>query len=840
MGRTTRLFLLLGLVCLVAAPAAAAIPPPSAHFGFRMGADRKLVEWDDLVRYFRILDRESTSIRVTELGKSTEGRPFLMATIASPATLASLERYRDIQARLADPRQTTPRQAEALIAQGKPVVLITCSIHSTEVASTLTAIEFVYRLLTEDNPRHRAILDNTIFLLIPSLNPDGVDKVANWYKRYLGTPYEGASMVELYHKYTGHDDNRDWYMFTQAETRLTVEKAHNAWHPQIVYDVHQMGQNGARMFVPPWLDPIDPNIEPLIAQQGNLFGMAMATDLTAAGKKGIVVNAIYDYFTPARHYQSYHGGMRLLSEAASVRYATPVRIPFSSLQTRGRGFNAQEASWNFLEPWPGGEWKLRDIVDYQLITFESVLYNAALRRDELLRNFYRIGQRVIERNASLSYVIPREQHDPAAMARLLGVLDFGEVEIDRARAEFTAGGQSYREGDYVIRLGQPYGAFAKTLLERQDYPDLREYPGGPPRRPYDVTAHSLPLLMGVDARLIEQPFRANLARASEIAPSPGRVASSQVLAFSPASSGSWSALNRLFESEIPVFQDRRNGDFYVRNDSTAASRLADLAAEFGVGFHATNENPTLHRRLRRPRIGLYQGHVPIMDEGWTRWMLEHYEFSYQTVGNARLQGGDLTGDFDVIILPDASPRNLHAGYFPGALYNGVEVPPEYTGGIQDDGAESLKEFVRSGGTILAFNEASGYAIERLGAPARDILRGLGSSEFYGPGTLLNVNVDLSHPLCFGMRPREAVWFESGPAFAVRPEDDRSVSPVLLYPRRGVLASGWLLGEERIADRAAVVDVSMGRGHMVLFGIRPQYRAQSNATFKMLFNGLFYW
>ena len=840
MGRSSRLILLLGIVWLAAAPAVAAIPPPSAHFGFRMGADRKLVEWDDLVRYFRILDRESSSIRVTELGKSTEGRPFLMATIANPATLASLERYRDIQARLADPRLTTPRQAEALMAQGKTVVLITCSIHSTEVASTHTAIEFVYRLLSEDTPRHRAILDNTIFLLIPSLNPDGVDKVAQWYKRYLGTPYEGASMVELYHKYTGHDNNRDWYMFTQAETRLTVEKAHNAWHPQIVYDVHQMGQNGARMFVPPWLDPMDPNIDALIAQQGNLFGMAMASDLTAAGKKGVAVNAIYDYFTPARHYQSYHGGMRLLSESASVRYATPVRIPFSSLQTRGRGFNAQEASWNFLEPWPGGEWKLRDIVDYQSIAFESVLYNAALRRDELLRNFYRIGQRVMERNAALSYVVPRQQHDPAAMARLLGVLEFGEVEIERARAEFTAAGQTYHEGDYVIRLGQPYGAFAKTLLERQDYPDLREYPGGPPRRPYDVTAHSLPLLMGVEARLIEQPLRANLAPAAGIGPPPGRVAPSPVVAFSAASSGAWIALNRLLEAGVAVFRDRRNGDFYLRNDSSAAGPMTQLAAEFGVEFHATNENPSLHRRLRRPRIGLYQGHVPIMDEGWTRWLLEHYEFPYQTVGNARLQGGDLADDFDVIILPDASPRNLHAGYFPGALYNGVEIPPEFTGGIQDDGAEALKEFVRSGGAILAFNAASGYAIERLGAPARDVLKGAGEAEFYAPGTLLNVNVDLSHPLCHGMRPREAVWFESGPAFAVRTEEDRTVAPVLLYPRRGVLASGWLLGEERIADRAAVVDVSIGRGHMVLFGIRPQYRAQSNATFKMLFNGLFYW
>ena len=284
--------------------------------------------------------------------------------------------------------------------------------------------------------------------------------------------------IPVYHKYVGHDNNRDWYSFSQAETRLTVEKVHNVWWPQITYDVHQMGGTGARMFVPPWTDPVDPNIDPLIVQQVNKMGTAMAVDLTTAGKKGVLINGIYDYFTPARHYPSYHGGLRLLSEAASVRYASPVNVPFSSLKSNGRGYNAQQASWNFLEPWAGGRWTLRDIIDYQLITFESCLYNAALQREDLLRNFYRIGRRVIKRHKDLAYVIPRQQHDPSAMTGLLRTLAFGAVEIERAIDGFRADGRVFQSGDYVIRLAQPYGAFAKTLLEKQNYPDLRQYPGG--------------------------------------------------------------------------------------------------------------------------------------------------------------------------------------------------------------------------------------------------------------------------------------------------------------------------------------------------------------------------
>ena len=826
-------------VVLTAASVWAQVPSPESHFGFPMGEDRRLAEWADVINYYNQVAKASPLVQVDEIGETTEGRPFVLATISSAENLRSLNRYRDILRRLADPRITSRDEAERLAEEGKVVVLITCSIHSTEVASTLTAMEFLHRLVTEDTRKHREILDNVIFLLVPSLNPDGVDKVARWYQRWVGTPYEGAPMTELYHAYVGHDNNRDWYVFSQKETRLTVEKVHNVWRPQIVYDVHQMGTTGARMFVPPWIDPIDPNIDPLIAQQVNAFGLAMAADLTAAGKKGVVVNGIYDYFTPARHYQSYHGGLRLLSESAGARYASAINVPFQSLQTRARGYNAQQPSWNFLEPWPGGEWKLGDIVDYQLVAFESVLWNSAVKRVDLLRNFHRISERVMARPGPEAFVLPREQHDPNALTRVLETLEFGMVEIDRASSGFSIGGRRHSEGDYVVRMAQPYAAFARTLLEKQRYPDLREYPGGPPRRPYDVTAHSLPLLMGVEAEpLARIPADAVLAPAGPIGPPPGHVADADALRLSPSQSNAFIAVNRLLADRTPVYRSRSNGDFLIsRND--VGERLSELADELGLRFETVPPGPSMETRLESPRVGLYSGFSPIMDEGWTRWVLEKFEFPYSKLDNAGLQSGALRSRFDAIILPDAAPRTLHGGYIEGASYRGAKVPPEFTGGIGDDGVRALRRFVEEGGILLAFNRASNYAIERLRLPVEDVLDDVSNRQFYAPGALLNVQLDPTHPLCWGMRREEAVWFESGPAFRRTYTDDEPPEPevVLRYPRDDVLGSGWLLGGEYLAGRAAVMEVPVGRGRVVLFGIRPQYRAQPNTTFKLLFNAL---
>ncbi len=366
----------------------AQVPTPESHFGHPIGIDRELLDWEKVVSYFQALAKASDKIRVQELGKTAEGRPFIAATISSAETLRNLDHYRDIQARLADPRRTTPDEAASLIAEGKTVVMITCSIHSTEVASTHTAVQFVYNLLTQDTPKFRAILNNVIILLVPSQNPDGVDIVTRWYRKTLGTPYEGTGPPELYHKYVGHDNNRDWYIFSQPETRLTAS-LQNVWHPQIVYDVHQQGEYASRMFVPPWMNPVDPNIDAIIAQECNYIGAGMAADLTAAGKTGVAINALYDFWTPSRHYMAYHGGLRILSESASALLATPITVRPDQIQNTALGFNPRERSWNYLEPWEGGTWRLRDIIDYQLIAFESLLYQAATRRADLLQKLLR-------------------------------------------------------------------------------------------------------------------------------------------------------------------------------------------------------------------------------------------------------------------------------------------------------------------------------------------------------------------------------------------------------------------------------------------------------------------
>ncbi|MCC7499484.1 MAG: hypothetical protein IT160_18020 [Bryobacterales bacterium] len=771
----------------------AAVVSPATHFGTPVDADRVVVDWSRVVSYFHSLEQSSDRIRVTEIGKSTEGRPMILATIAAPATLRRLDYYRDIQQRLADPRRTPPAEARKLIAEGKTVVLITCSIHSTEIASTHTAVQFAWQMATSDSPRTRAILENTIFLLIPSLNPDGVDLVTAWYRKTLGTPFEGTAPPELYQKYVGHDNNRDWYIFSQSETRNTVANVHNAWHPQIVYDVHQQGEYGSRMFLPPWLDPIDPNVDPIISQECNLVGLAIATDLTAAGKKGVVVNALYDFWTPARHYQAYHGGLRILSESASARIASPVTIRPGEISESGPGYNPRERSWNYLEPWLGGEWRLRDIIGYQLIAMESCLYQAALRRPELLANFYRIGQRAATRTTPYAFVFPGAQRDPSSARKLLETLRFGQVEVERMDQRFEAGGREYAAGSYVVRMQQPYSSFAKTLLERQHYPDLREYPGGPPRRPYDVTAQTLPLLMGVSMDTVAAPFSARGSISGKLpAAAPG---------LSAADASTWHRVNDLWNSGRTVYRDENTGDFRVE-------------AVPGT------------RPVKRPRIALYKSYQPVADEGWTRWLLEQSGFVYTSLRNPDVRAGGLRARFDVIVFPSQPAASIANGYRTGAM------PPEYCGGLGAAGARTLGEFVRAGGTLVFLNESARYAVSAFDLPLHDVTGGVSPSELYSPGSLLNVTIDRAGSLTYGLPHEFTIWSEHSPAW-----EAPSAESVVSYPKTGLLASGWLLGGARLAGRSALVDHRLGRGRVVLFGFRPQYRAQSYLTLKLFFNAL---
>ncbi len=777
----------LGVVC-------GAVPTPASHFGQPLGRDGTVVDWDKVVSYFQALEKSSDRIKVQILGQTTGGRPLVAAFIADGDTLKNLDRYQSIQKRLADPRGTLPAAAERLIAEGKAVVAITCSIHSNELASTHTAAEWAYRLIAEDTPKLRAIRANTIVILVPSLNPDGVDLVTGWYRRTRGTEFEGTTPPELYQKYAGHDNNRDWYMFTQIETRLVASHVFNRWLPQMVYDVHQMGPRGARMYVPPWIDPIEPNIDAIVAQQSNMVGTGIAADLTAAGKTGVLIHALFDFWTPGRHYTVYHGGLRILSESASARLASPIRVTREQFGPPAPDYDPRASSWNYLEPWPGGDWRLRDIMDYQLIAMESVSFQAAARREDFLRNFYRLHERAIARKTPYAFVVPAAQRDSGATRKLLETLSFGLVEIERAEAPFEAGGKRYGAASHVIRLAQPYGPYAKTLLERQRYPNLRQYPGGPPKRPYDVTAHTLPLLMGVEVDTIDQPFTARLKPAIDFAAAPSLAASD---------TEAWREINRIWNAGGTVYRDMSTGD-----------------------FHTTKVRGRNVKQLTRPRIGLYKSFVPNMDEGWTRWVLEQFGFAYTSLGNGEIQQGGLRRSYDTIVFADQRAAIMAEGNRAGSM------PEPYCGGLGEKGAAALKEFLASGGTLVFFNDATEYASRQLGLPVKNVLEESAKGEFYCPGSLLRVKLRTGHPLTLGLPGEIAIWMGNSPAWDV--EDAMSVAR---YPQYGILESGWLLGERELAGRAALLEVPCGAGRAILFGMHPQYRGQSYQAFKLFFNAL---
>jgi len=786
------------LSLLLLAPSFAAVPTPESHFGHKIGVDNELLDWDKVVSYFQALEKSSDRLKFLDLGKTVEGRPQIAAIISSPANLKNLDHYLDIQRRLADPRKTTPAEAARLEAEGKMIVMITCSIHATEVASTHTAVEMAYRLLTEDNPKFKAILDNVILLLEPSQNPDGVDIVTKWYRQTRGTPYDGSAPPELYQHYVGHDDNRDWYIFTQPETRNTA-KLENRWHPEIVYDVHQMAPNGARLFVPPWMDPIDPNMDPILASVGNMIGTGVAADLYAAGKTGIAINGVYDAWSPARQYQAYHGGVRILTESASARLASPLTLTPDKIAENALGYNPRERSWNYLVPWMGGTWHLRDIIDYQEIAWESLLYQSAVRRSDMLRYFYQINKDNVERSTPDAFVISVSQNDPGAAKKMLETLAFGDVEIERSGAPFTADGKQFAAGSYVINMHQPYSGWAKTLLERQDYPDLRLYPGGPPKRPYDVTAQTLPMLMGVDVSTIKDSFQASLRPATQFSFELDRAKPQG--AFPASDVDSWKQVARIWKSGRAVYRDTSNGDFYT----SAGSGRKEIPA---------------------PRIGMYQSYDPTMDEGWTRWLFDDFGIADTTLHNADIQAGNLRQRFDTIIIPDQPRGLIMNGHRAGTM------PPEYCGGIGQNGAAALKEFVEQGGTLILLNHASDLATQDLGVKAKNVLTGVATRDFYSPGSLLNVSLDTRSPLAYGMPSQITLWSEQSPTWEA-PESDI----VARYPSDHVLASGWLLGEKYLTGKAALLDVPMGQGRMILFGMRPQYRGQSYQNFKLLFNAL---
>ncbi|HEV2107977.1 MAG TPA: M14 family zinc carboxypeptidase, partial [Thermomicrobiales bacterium] len=722
---------------------------------------QRLPDWPEMVSYFETLAEASDRVTVENLGKTTNGEPYLVVAISAPENLTedARQRNRDLLGRLADPRGRPETDLEEAIATAKTVAVILATQHSNEIGAALMTLDLAHQLASGDDAETRELLSKTITLLIPSANPDGIRMIVDWYRRWAGTAYEGRGMPWLYHSYVGHDNNRDWFMLTQVENQHYA-RLHNREHPQLVFDMHQMGRDGARFMVPPFIDPLDPNQDPVIQQGFAVLGTSIAARLTSTGKPGVATHIIFDNYSPSLAYGNYHGSIDLLSEAASCRLATPVTVEEEDLKAND-GFDPKVRTWNHPMPWKGGAWTLQDIVDYDLIAARAFLDHAAKYREQLLRDYLSISRRTVQRaEPPWAFVFPADQPDRATAVELLQTLERGAVEVEEASMPFTADGVTYPEGTRVVRLEQPAGNFAKTLLEVQEYPDLRKWPGGPPVPPYDISGHTLPLQMGVRAIEIRRPLSeetiAALTPVQRVDVPPGAVRGDGTFGYAirPDSNRATLAVQRLLTAGYAVHRATERvpglglptGSILVPRAAGVDALVRMLADETGldiVGLDGPVTVDTLEQT--KVRLGIYQSWKPCIDEGWARWVLEAYDVEYETLHDADVRQGGLARRFDAILLPHQTLEELRDGNAEKNEYK-EPYPPDYVGGLGDVGLDALQTFVEDGGTIIAIDAAATAVVQRFALPVRNVLDGVGETEFYCPGSLLRVVMDGSHPL----------------------------------------------------------------------------------------------
>lgn len=833
-----------------------AITSPEKFLGFRIGEDRKLADYTKIEQYLKKLDEESARVQLIDLGPSTEKRSILMAVISNENNLKEIDRYIKIARDLRDPRKTSVEEARRLSKEGKVIVMITCNLHSTEIASSQMALEFAYNLANcDDQPEIKKILDDVILLLVPSINPDGTQMVCDWYKKNIGTPFEGGRMPWLYHKYAGHDNNRDWYMFNLAETRAVSKALYHDWLPQIHLDEHQMGSTGARLFVPPFMDPTIPQLLPLLWRSVGLIGANMAMNLEEQGKSGVVHGRSFTgWWIGACDDTSWlHNVVGLLSEAASVNVASPIYIDPIEVS---RSYTQKRI--NFPNPWKGGWWRLRDIVDYELILSMSLLKTAAKYREEFLFNFYSMYRdcvQTITPGDAYAYIIPQDQADLPTALRMLEIMKMGGVEIHRASNKFTADRRVFSAGTYVVLANQPYKPYAMALFERQKYPDLRENEDMPPVPPYDNAGWTLPLQMGVETFRTEEPFKAELELLERIPALSVTPLSTQATHYilDPRLNRSFSLIFQLFKENIEVLRiaeeitigDKKlpAGAFAVPVNERAAKVLNSFQQKYGIQALESKEPlPKSRYNLTPPRIALYQSYASSMDEGWTRFVLDDFDIPHTLVHNSDFKTKKpLNSRFDVILIPGNSQEMIRDGKpdpkSPWASFF-TPLPSEYEGGIGKEGVDALKTFVADGGILVAMNDACSFAIQEFKAPVSDSLEKLGRNSFFCPTSILRINVNPSTPLGFGLPEKASAMFSDSLAFSTRvPSGDWNRSVVASYPEEDILLSGWLTGESYLSRKAAIVDLQYKKGHICLLGIPVQNRAQTHGTFKFLFNAL---
>ena len=897
---TPFLALALCFFSVAASNAQTRITTPKEELGHNFGDDYFLASYRQLAAYWRKLDRESDRMVVREIGKTAEGRPHLMAIVTSPENHRNLARYQEISRRLAHAEGLTDDQARALAKEGKAIVWIDGGLHATETLGAQQLGEMVYQMVSRNDEETLRLLNDTIILFVHA-NPDGNDLVADWYMRNPVPEQRSlAALPRLYQKYIGHDNNRDFFASTQAETENINRVLYHEWFPQVLYNHHQSGPAGTVLWSPPLRDPYNYNLDPILVLGLQSLGAAMHTRLAVEGKPGATMRsgASYDGWWNGgiRNTANFHNIIALLTE--TIGSPTPMKIPLV--------MQRQLPSADLAFPIAPQEWHFRQSVEYMLSLNRAVLDYASRMKESLLFNIYRMGQSSIARgsqdhwtanpkryaelaakmasaqgaNATAErdqaywaelrkpewrdprgFILPANQPDfPTATKFINALLETG-ITVHRATRDFEVLGKKYQAGSFVVFTAQAFRPHVMDMFEPQVHPDVFPYPNSPPTPPYDNAGWTLAFQMGVQFDRVLEAFSGPFEKvqAWNLAPPAGKVtAATAATGFltSRRVNNAFIAVNRLLKAGEDVYslqsatiangQSYPAGTLYVAAKSSTRATLDKLAAELGVSFDAaTSKAPADALKLRPMRIGLWDQYGGSMDAGWARWILEQFEFPFERVFAPALDAGDLNSKFDVLIFVDGAITG--AG---GSTRRAAEPPPnlpaEYQNQFGRITAEKtlpqLKQFVENGGTVITIGESSSNFAAFLHLPLENQLtedgRPLPRTKYYVPGSVLSARMDATHPIAYGMPEHANVFFENSPVFKLLPTA-AGVKRIAWFETKTPLRSGWAWGQQYLENGVAAAEASIGKGKVILFGPEILKRAQPHGTFRLLFNGIYF-
>lgn len=845
----------IGVICfLLVQMFVSGLDTPEKFFGFKPGADYELAHHNKIKDYFVKVGKESPRVVTQLIGKTTLNNDMVLSVISSEENIKNLDTYKDIVRKLSL-AEVGDDEAKKLAAKGKAVVFVTCNLHSNEIGSNQMASQLLYDMATSDSPEMKKILDNVIFVFMPSVNPDGQIMVVEWYYKNKGTKYEGSFLPVLYHWYAGHDNNRDWFKFNLKESWLANREFYFHWFPQVLVDEHQMGSSGDRFFIPPYADPPTPGVHPLVWRTINIFGSNIAFDMEKRGMAGVASRGYFQgwWIGALDDCAWFHNIPGVLFEAASTKSGSPIYV--EPEEVRSGVSRTNEERMFSPNPWKGGWWRLGDIVEYDYHATVSVLNTAARHREELLWNSYKMAKDNIEqgkKESPFAYVVPAKQWDPMTAEKYVKTLLKSNIKIYRLTEPLQTGNHYFAKGSFVVPLAQPYRSFVKNIMERQHYPDIRRSPADKKINPYDGAGWTLHLGMGVNAIEIKKPFKAKmtLIGMDDVFKRPVPDNLEEYIVLEARHNNSFLAASALLKKGVAVWRNYKSDAVgkgaFVTKKSAAMPVLKEINKTMPLVFESRKADQLPLDKLKKLKpfkIALYQNYGHNMEEGWTRFVFDEFKIPYDTVRFKDFKKKNwkkIMDKYDILFFVGASKSEIDNGKPPKKWEKYFSpLPPEYMGGLGKEGKKQLEAFLKKGKTIIFMTESVEYGMEKIKLPATDVIKEGLKSKVTCPGSYLEVLIKESE-LTFGMPPKGAVYYRVDPTFSTflpRDYSQKRRTPVV-FGLRDLLLSGSLGGEQYIARKALAVDVKTGGGRVILFGPNFMYRGQTEGMYKIVFNALF--